>query len=178
MLVMEVKGFKAFSRNMTNHYGTTFEENKLYTINKDIPIEYGKNGAGFHFSKNMEDTLRYVDGMNEEIYIASVIASGEIVPTNNYEDVMYYEYDDVYAARNIYIDHIYTREEILNYFLSLDGYYGSDRLIRFLRGYKLTEEEIQTMKQHFKIYTMVMRAIEYYQVGDLDTFNKLYRRKR
>lgn len=144
---MKIKGFKAFSSNMTNHYGITFEEHKLYTIPKDMEITHGKEENGFHFAKNMEDTLRYVDGMNEIICIASIIASGEIVQTENTDD-MYYGYDDVFAARNSYIEHIYTREEIMDYFLSLDGYYGSNRLIRFVRGYKLTEEEIQTMKQH------------------------------
>lgn len=86
---MKIRGFKAFSSNMTNYHGITFEEHKLYTIPNDMAIKYGKEGNGFHFAKNMEDTLRYVDGMNEIIYIASIIASGEIVQTKNMEDMYY-----------------------------------------------------------------------------------------
>lgn len=101
---MKQRGFKAFNKNMENQYGIKFEEGKIYTIPEHIILTKGTQGTGFHYTPNLEDTLRYVDGMIEEIKIASVTASKEIissmmnimvilisVPQERYQSIIYYQ---------------------------------------------------------------------------------------
>ena len=162
---MKIEGYKAFNKEMKNRYGTSFKENTSYHIDGDI--KFGVNGNGLHFCKRLEDTLRYVDGMNEEIVIAKVIGSGEI--KEYYDD--YNGYYDLYAASDLYIESIVPRNTIVNLFLNTDIL----RTKRFLEGYKLTKEELTFYKARFYKDDMVIKTIEYYQEGDKDAFTKVKR---
>ena len=124
---MEIIGYKAFNKDLTNRYGTKFEPGKIYTIN-DGNIQFGNQGNGFHLCKNMEDCFRYFSFKNEnESIMISVRAFGDYHEFND----DYYGYYDMYAFENIEILKILTREYIVNYMLTLD----SHALERFLMGY-------------------------------------------
>ena len=67
---MEIRGYKAFNKDMTNRYGVEFKVGSVYEVEGDA--RFGNDGNGFHFCKRLEDTLRYFDGMGDEIQIAEV----------------------------------------------------------------------------------------------------------
>jgi len=98
-------------------------------------IKFGLNGNGFHLCQRMEDTLRYFDALHKDVDICEVIDSGEVVESCD----EYYGYYDMYAASNLEILKKLSREEIINFALSLN----SIRLSRFIQGFKLSEEEIK-----------------------------------
>ena len=52
-----IYGYKCFNSDMTNRYGKKFELGKVYST--DGKVKFGNSGNGFHFCKNIEDTLRY-----------------------------------------------------------------------------------------------------------------------
>lgn len=158
---MQIKGFKAFNKDMTNRYNEEFEEGKEYTISG--PLKFGNDGNGFHFCKRMEDTLRYFNAFEEEIKIAAVISNGSVV--EYYDD--YYGYYDMYATSSIFIEHIYTREEIINKFLK-EHEYSVDR---FLKGFKLTKEEINLFKEKYNKNIQILKTIAYYQENNKDIYN-------
>ena len=159
---MEIRGFKAFNRDMTNRYNQVFEEGCKYNVNGSL--KFGIDGCGFHFCGRMEDTLRYYDGMNEDIKIASVIGSGEIV----FSDDDYYGYYDMYASSSIFIEHVYTREEIISHFLAGKFF----NLQRFLSGYRLMDDEILLFKEKFFQDKSIVDVISYYQEN-----NKVYKKR-
>ncbi|MCI6107558.1 MAG: hypothetical protein PUE33_03770 [bacterium] len=167
---MKQRGFKAFNKNMENQYGIKFEEGKIYTIPEHIILTKGTKGTGFHYTPNLEDTLRYVDGMIEEIKIASVTASKEII---SFDDE-YNGYFDISAAREISIDHILSREEIMTYMLNRH----SLAMKRFIQGFKLTPEEIKQIREKFNNDVAIDLAISYYQEKDKDAYKKFYKRKK
>lgn len=160
---MEIKGYKAFDKDMKNRYGQSFKEKASYHIDGDI--KFGVNGNGFHFCKRLEDTLRYVDGMTSEIIIAEVTGFGEI--KESYDD--YNGYYDLYVSSDLYIDSIVPRTSIINLFLNTDTL----RTRRFLEGYKLTKEEITFYRARFYKDDSILRTISYYQEGDKDAFTKV-----
>lgn len=141
---MSTYGFKAFDKNMKNRYGIEFEEGKTYQTDSDVSFGHtrGKKVNGYHFCKNLEDTLRYVDGINDDIKIAEVIGSGNIVIYND----EYYGYYDMYSAEIIDIIHILTREEIINKVLYSKNEYAAER---FIKGFKLTIEELEKFKTEY-----------------------------
>ncbi len=139
---MEVKGYKAFNSNMTNRYGFTYEEGKTYKVSNNESIKFGNNGNGFHFCKRLEDTLRYFPEVDEEIRIAEVTGSGEY--DEGYDD--YYGYYDMFATEIITIDRILERDEILRMILSMNP---SERVKRFIMGFKLTKEELELFRYRF-----------------------------
>jgi len=102
-----------------------FEEGYKYNVYGFI--KFGIDGCGFHFCGRMEDTLRYFDGINEYIRIASLIGNRGIVYFND----EYYVYYDRYVSSSIFIVHVYTRKEIISCFLSGKSF----NLKRFLSGY-------------------------------------------
>ena len=157
---MRIGGYKAFNYDMTNRYGQVFEEGKIYSM--DVSPKFGVHGNGFHFCKRMEDTLRYVPGMEEEIRIAKVTGLGEMVQR---EDT-YYEYFDMYCTNKIRIDRILSRQEILKMALKM----APSEAIRFIRGFRLTEEEILLFQLQFEGDYNVLRNLSYYQEGMKDAF--------
>ena len=152
---MVVKGFKAFDGKMNNRYGKHFEEGKKYNVLG--PAVFGNRGNGYHFCERLEDTLRYVDGMDDEIQIAEVVGFGDIHESFDH----YYGYYDLYVASSIQIVKILSREEIIANGLSMPEY----RSERFVKGYRLTDYEIDLFKHQFSEDPNVLKAIAYYQEG-------------
>ncbi len=134
-----LRGFKCFNKGMTNRYGQKFVLNKLYSVEGDI--SFGLRGNGFHFCKNLEDTLRFFLP-DEGIVHSSIIdmCSAES-PSNDYtiyEDD-YYGYYDMYAAKEIILRKQLTHEEIIEYMLEVDDF----RQRRFIDQYYLNPDELE-----------------------------------
>lgn len=159
---MEVKGYKAFSKNKVNRYGKVFEEDTHYHI--DGEISFGNYGNGLHFCKRMEDTFRYVDAMNSKVEIAEVVGSGEMVEFND----EYYGYYDMYSASDLYVVRFLSRKEIIEHFLKQHEL----AVKRFVGCFKLTDEEIMLFKIQFADNINIMNAIAYYQEKDLDVYSR------
>ena len=151
-----VRGFKAFDSKMNNRYGKHFTEGGEYSVLG--PAVYGTHGNGYHFCKRLEDTLRYVDGMSDDIQIAEVVGYGDV--RESFDN--YYGYYNMYVASNIQILRVLSREEIISKGLNMPEY----RSERFVKGYKLTDDEIDLFKGVFSDDDNVLRAIAYYQEGD------------
>lgn len=143
--------YKCFNADMTNRYGQKFEVGKKYRIKG--AIKFGIYGNGFHVCKNTEDTFRYFDSNN--FCLCEVIASGK---TDLFEDE-YYGFYDMYVAKYIEIIRILSREEIIKYML--DNH--PDRVIRFIRLFKLYDEEIVRFENKFRNCKDVIDNINYYQ---------------
>lgn len=158
---MKIKGYKALNKDMTNCYGKKFEEGKIYSV--DGPIKYGTTGNGYHFAKRLEDTLRYVDAIEQEVQIAEVTASGKI--QESYDD--YNEYYEIYCAENIKIDRVLTRKEIIEIYLNMSN---EIRLERFLISFKLNKKEIELFKEKCRDCMRLIGIIKYYQEGDKNVF--------
>jgi len=101
-----VFGFKCFDKGLVNSYGVKFEEGKIYETCGEI--KFGLWGNGYHMCKNIEDTLRYFDGMNMDVDICSVLGMGNI---DIYNDD-YNGYYDMYSVEKIKIIKLLTRDEI------------------------------------------------------------------
>ena len=156
-----INGYKCFNKNLINRYGKKFEVGKIYYV--DGIIKFGNNGNGFHFCRNLEDTLRYFDVTNET-EICQVRGFGKLVVYND----EYNGYYDMYAAEKILVEKIMTREEIIDYALKLDNL----RVVRFLMFYPLTREELNLFKEKFKNYINVLDAIKYYQEKDINVYKR------
>jgi hypothetical protein len=151
-----VKGYKAFNVDLTNRYGSSFEVGKRYSV--DGNAVFGNHGNGFHFCERLEDTLRYFDAMNGEIAICEVVGSGNIV---EYSDE-YYGYYEMFAATELEISKVLTREEIVGMFRDAPWY----RTVRFVQGFRLTDVEREFFKLQYENEFRVLQAIAYYQEGD------------
>lgn len=166
---MEVKGYKAFNKGLTNRYGRKFEIGKQYSV--DGKISFGNNGNGFHFCKNIEDTLRYFDGVDGEVEIVEVIGTGEIV-TNEDE---YNGFYDMYAAKTITISKKIERKKLVKMFLTTIT--SEPRVVRFIQLFRLTEKEIEMFKLKYAGSIIIMDAIAYYQEGQTDVYEKKHKVK-
>ena len=167
-----IKGFKAFDSDMNNRFGVHFEEGAVYNVLG--PVVFGNNGNGYHFCRRLEDTLRYVDGMNSNIQIAEVIGIGDIKKSSD----EYYGYYDMYVASSLFIVKILSRDEIVRLGLQMPDF----RSERFVKGYRLTDEEIELFKNKFSENSQVLNAIAYYQEGDHSVYerksNHIYVKKK
>ena len=162
-----MEGFKVFNKDLTNSYGVPFLEKHDYFLNIDTKkLKYGNDGYGYHFTKRLEDGLRYFDGLHQEIRIAKVRSLGDII--ESYDD--YYGYYDLYVTNHIYIDHILTEEEIIEYISSKHIMQAE----RFIKGYKLSEKEIDILLEIFTNDSF-KKAIDYYQRGDKEAYIKCKR---
>jgi len=131
--INQIHGYKAFNKGLTNRYGFEFELGKLYSIEGEL--QGGNHGNGFHFCKNIEDVLRYFDGLHDDIDICTVIGSGEYL----LKEDEYYGYYDMYVTQHLEILKILSREEILAEMNNMHY----KRLERFIKGYKLSENELE-----------------------------------
>ena len=122
-----IHGYKSFASDGTN---IALEIMPPGDYHYDGIIKFGS--TGYHFAKNLEDTIRY-SGTNNPV-IAEVIASGII--SEGVDE--YYGYYDIYAASDIKIVRYLTRNEILEYALNLNV----SRMKRFITGFELTNEEL------------------------------------
>lgn len=158
---MEIRGYKAFDKNMNNRYGQHFEEGHIYSVSG--PISFGNSGNGFHFCERLEDTLRYVDGMGSEIRIAEVIGRGNIIESFD----TYNGYYNMYSAQELEIVKVLGRTEIVSQFINI---FNSDRVKRFIQGYRLTEMEKAWFRACYIEQADVLKTIAYYQDGNKNVF--------
>ncbi len=159
-----IYGYKCFNKGLINRYGKQFEVGKTYHCEKDII--FGNNGHAFHMCKNLEDTLRYFDAMDNEVDICLIKGFGKHA---EYEDTQN-DYYDMYAFEYITIVKKLTRKEIIDYGLSLYEY----RAERFVSQFRLTKEEIALFKTKFAKSIHVLNSIAYYQEGDKDVYKRYY----
>lgn len=159
---MEIRGYKCFNKDLTNRYGKKIEVGSVYSTNGEV--KFGNDGHGFHFCKNIEDTFRYFDAMNDDVCICLVKGYGKI---DTYDDE-YYGYYDMYASEHIEILKLLSRKEIIDIGLNL----YPERAVRFVSGIKLSDDEIEMFKEKFKNNDCVIRAINYYQLSDKDAYSK------
>ena len=156
----KIIGYKSLDKNYKDITGNILEENKIYHV--DGNIIYGNGGNGYHFAKNLEDTLRYQ--LNDDDFltrpnIARVIGFGDIV--ESFDD--YYGYYELYAASNIKILKYLKDDEIIAYALKLN----ETRMLRFVSLYKLSSDEIKLFKNK---YLYVYLALLYYQMKIYNTY--------
>lgn len=163
---MEIKGYKAFNKDMTNMYGKKFEVGKTYSV--DGEIKFGPTGNGFHFASRLEDTLRYVNALNEEVKIAEVTATGKMRESSD----EYNGYYDIYSAENIRIDRIIPRKKIIEEYLNISN---DIRLERFLKSFKLNSYELELFKEKCKNNPYLIKVIKYYQENDKEVFEREYK---
>lgn len=154
-------GYKCFNKGLVNRYGIKFEIGKIYHCDKEI--KFGNDGHGFHVCKRLEDTLRYFDAMQAEVDICLVECYGKC--DEQADD--YYGYYDMYSFEYMIIKKILTREEIINYGLSLSG----EQVERFISLFKLTKEEIDIFKYKFQKESLTLKFLSYYQEGNKNAFN-------
>lgn len=160
-----MEGYKIFNRGLINRYGVEFEVGKAYTLDiSNHDIEYGINGYGFHFVKRPEDALRYFDAINGDIDITCVESLGQL--KEYYDD--YYGYYDLYVTNSMFIKHVLTREEIIDYMLNTED----KRIERFIQGFRLNEEELKIILEKYPT-DVIYRAIEYYQRGNKDIYSSV-----
>ena len=159
---MEIRGYKAFNEDLSNRYGLEFKPGEIYQVTG--PASFGVRGNGFHFCKRLEDTLRYFDAMDGKIQIAEVIGRGSIV--EYYDD--YYGYYDMYAASELEIVKVLSREEIVHPYLF---YENTEQVKRFVSGFKLTDEEKELFRNAYFGNKDVIAAIAYYQDGVKDVYD-------
>lgn len=160
----EITGYKSVDENFKNIAGKKLEEGKSY--HADGIIKYGINGNGYHFAKNLEDTLRFQLKDNYHLVkpnIAKVIGFGNIINSSD----EYYGYYDLYTAENIKILKFLTHDDIINYALKL----REERMRRFVSLYKLTNEEIKFFKNK---YHSVDLALLYHQKQQIDIYMLYY----
>jgi hypothetical protein len=154
-----MRGYKALVDNLTNRYGFSYDIGKKYFL--DGELKWRENG--FHFCLRPEDTLRYVDGFNDQIMFALVEGSGELVL---YEDE-YYGFYDMYAASEMTFLKIIPREEIFRMIIDSKVDF---RVKRFASLIKLREEEINEI---LKKYPVLQNTIDYYQNDEFVLKRKL-----
>lgn len=153
---MELIGYKCFNSDLTNRYNFLFEVGKSYSV--DGEISFGNNGNGFHFCKNLEDTFRYFNALEEDVCVCQVKGYGKIV---EYEDD-YNGYYDMYSSSNIDIIKKLDRRKIIDIMLNSNEL----RVLRFIQCFKLNDYEIELFKDKFKNNNNVLFYINYYQINN------------
>lgn len=136
-------------------------EGNTYKVFGDI--KYGLKGNGYHFAKNLEDTLRFQIKDDDNLVnpmIAKVIGDGKIIESSD----EYYGYYDLYVAEMITIKKVLTRKEVIEYALNLSEL----RMQRFVSLFKLYDDEIKLFEGK---YSNVDKAILYYQKKVFDVYN-------
>ncbi len=154
----KVIGYKAFN-NMQDRFGNSYQLDVTYEVSG--PVKFRKNG--FHFCKNIEDVFRYYDGFDDNTIVCLVEGFGEL---DEYEDEMN-EYFDMYSSSKLKILKILSRDEVLQIALSN----GVISMLRFISGYKLTDEEINIILDRYH-ETLVEDYISYYQRGNKEVFQR------
>lgn len=148
-----IRGYKAYKKGLINQFGEQHEIGQIYETDDII---YEKKG--FYFCPYLEDTLRFYNGLEEDIDIAIVEGYGRI---REFYD-SYYDIASI-ASTGLRVLSVLTREEIINYALKLNEL----RMCKFLAGYRLSPEEIELFKNKGE---RVTSYIEFYQQGNQDAF--------
>ena len=155
-----------------NQYGTPYELNREYELSGEL--KYSKNG--FHFSIYPEETLRFRDRSNglliDDFTIVEIEATGEIECGDDYLENEKFDTIGVYASSRIKILRILTREEVFNIILNSKNPFRVRKYIMFV---KLTEEEINLVKEYYNDYC-TLGYIGYYHYNDEKAFEKSYKK--
>lgn len=163
-----VKGYKAFNKNMTNRYGTPFIVGETYHATGEI--SFGNDGNGFHMCKNLCDVFRYFPCFEEEICVAQVTGTGQIV---TYEDD-YNGYYDMYAVETITIDALLRREEIIAKMLA--DHDGNN--CKFLATFGLNDQEKVKFLKKYRQTPHMLSYVLYYQYGIKEAFELNIEKKK
>lgn len=155
-----IVGYKCFNNDLTNNYNQKVEFNRIYSCSE--PIKY--KHCGFHFCMRLEDTLRFFDGLKEDIIICKVNVLGNV----DWYDDEYYGYYDMGCTNKIYIGNPMSRKEIIEY---ADNLY-EDNFIRFIQGFKLNHDELTYFKLKFKSNNNILKNLKYFQEGYCLAFTK------
>ncbi len=154
-----MRGFKVLNHDLSNRYGFVYEIGKKYILNGNL--KWKENG--FHFCLRPEDTLRFVDGFNEEVCFAIVEGEGELIL---HEDE-YYGFYDMYTSSEMTIIDIISREDIFNLLINSENEY---RIQRYASLIKLTNYEKEEI---LKRYPRLKFTIDYYQNDEFILKKKL-----
>ena len=155
---MEIKGYKAFSKDHTNRYGMPFEEGKDYHV--DGPISFGNNGNGFHMCTHLSDVFRFFDP--NDVVVARVIGSGDVAE-GEYDD-WDEPYFDMFSVSDIHIEKFLTREEIID----IMSKSSASDMVKFFATYNPTDDEairiLRGNRGRFEHYK-ALAAYLYYIIG-------------
>ncbi len=156
----EIIAYKAFNEGLTNRYEYKFELGRVYRVTGDI--KWGINGNGFHMCQYFEDCFRYFD--SETCELALVRGFGEM---QCYDDE-YFGYYDMYVCEGMEVLRILSHSEIIELALDLYNY----RIEKFIKTFKLTDDEIKIFKKVYGNNEYILDYISYYQENDEDAFVK------
>lgn len=164
--MIEIKGYKGFTKDLRNEPGDQFEVGKIYRINNDCDLAFGHRGNGYHFCESLEDCFIYFDP-SQSVY-AEVTGLDEVRKRDD-------EYNDIYGicvARAIKINRVLTNEEIVDMYLNPERGLGPFVLQRFIQFYKLTPEEITQFEEKYYKDFSSLQDIMYYQRQMKDVYSK------
>ena len=155
-------GYKVFYKGLIDSFGNKHTIVKKYKL--DGEVKWSQNG--FHFCKRPEDTLRNFDDFNNELEIALIQASGNII---GYDDE-YYGYYDMFASSEYKIIRVMSREEIVREVLTSKNIFRQKRLLERMR---LTEEQLKLFKG---LSEELDDIISYYQYHDTEVYQRKYKK--
>ena len=155
----KIKGYKAFKKGLINIWDKEFEIGKKYIVDSKHQ-EYN-----YHFCECLEDV--FVFYKESDTQVCEVIGSGNIIKNyNEYYDV------GIIASSELEIIRVINREEIINFFLSMTGYYP-ERIKNFLIRFRLTDNEIKLFINKFQNNQEIINTIKYHYQLD----KNIYKRK-
>jgi hypothetical protein len=158
ILMDDFDGYKAFYGDFTNKVGEVCQPNNVYVYTGTLI----QKKSGIHFCKRLEDVFKYFNGICEDIIICRVKVLGDVYWYDD-EDYFYGEYCDLGVCNKLFIGKVMSRKEIIDYADKLDKY----RFMRFVRGFRLNDEEIDYFENKFRVYgNIFLKEIEYYQRND------------
>lgn len=155
-------GYKVFYKGLIDSFGNKHTIGAKYKL--DGEVKWSQNG--FHFCKRPEDTLRNFDDFNNELEIALIQASGNII---GYDDE-YYGYYDMFASSEYKIIRVMSREEIVREVLNSKNIFRQKRLLERMR---LTEEQLKLFKG---LSEELDDIISYYQYHDTEVYQRKYKK--
>lgn len=155
---IKIRGYKAFKKGLINIWDKEFKVGKKYIVDP-IHQEYS-----YHFCEYLEDVFVFYKEF--DIQVCEVIGTGNIIKKyNEYYDV------GIIASSELEIIRIMSREEIINYFLLMTGYY-SQRIENFLIRVNLTTEEVELFINKFQNNEQIMDKIKYYYLSDKEVYKR------
>lgn len=150
-----VRGYKSFLPDRKSIDGKIYQEGMEYRTNDFVRVQKG----GYHFCTLLEDTLLWFQTTLAPlgVEIAEVTGSGIIDEADDKYCDMHWVMD-TYASEKLKIERFLTREEIIDYGLSLQPY----RRNRFLSRIALTFDE----------FLLFYEKLEDYEIDQLDFYHK------
>lgn len=141
-----MKGYMCFFEDMTDLQHDKYEIGKTYT-EKD-------KGKRYTIYDRLEDSLRnyHCDVNDVIICIVEGLEGGRKIEDTVYEFIERYEFDSIKILKRV------PREFVIEYGLNL----YEERLIRFLQGFKLTDEEKEKFRVKFGNHFREESTIDYY----------------